>query len=119
MNGSPREEAQPKAGDERTKSLIDDLLKDGIITNRDNVSFKIGTDEFVVNYQKQPETVYQKYRARYVATQYSGSDDWIWYCDFDTDKWAFIVAHKHNSVEDTRKSKPNNITTGVFRGKLN
>jgi bla regulator protein blaR1 len=119
MNGSPREEAQPKAGDERTKSLIDDLLRDGIITSRDNVSFKIGTDEFVVNYQKQPETVYQKYRARYVATQYSGSDDWIWYCDFDTDKWAFIVAHKYNSVEDTRKSKTNNITTGVFRGKLN
>jgi bla regulator protein blaR1 len=119
MNGSPREEAQPKAGDERTKSMIDDLLKDGIITSRDNVSFKIGTDEFVVNYQKQPETVYQKYRAKYVATQYSGSGDWIWYCGFDTDKWAFIVAHNYNSAEGTRNSKTINITTGIFRGKLN
>jgi bla regulator protein BlaR1 len=119
MNGSPREEAQPKAGDDRTKSMIDDLLKDGIITSRDNVSFKIGTDEFVVNYQKQPEAVYQKYRARYVATQYSGSDDWIWFSNFNTDKWALIVAHKYNAVENTRKPEAENVTSGVFRGKLN
>jgi beta-lactamase regulating signal transducer with metallopeptidase domain len=119
MNGLPGAEAHPDARDERAKSMIDDLLKDGIITSRDNVSFKIGTDEFVVNYQKQPEAVYQKYRARYVTTQYSGSDDWIWYCNFDTHKWALIVAHKYNAAEDTHKSQNNNVTTGVFKGKLN
>jgi hypothetical protein len=119
MNGLPGAEAHPDTGDERAKSMIDDLLKDGIITSRDNVSFKIGTDEFVVNYQKQPEAIYQKYRARYVTTQYSGSDDWIWYCNFDTHKWALIVAHKYNAAEDTHKSQNNNVTTGVFKGKLN
>jgi len=102
---------------ERTKSMISDLLKDGIISSPENLSFKIGTDEFVVNYQKQPEAVYQKYRARYVATQHSGSDDWIWYYYFDSQKWALIVAHKfqpasvHPQTHDT--------TTGVFRGKSN
>jgi hypothetical protein len=96
----------------RTMSLINDLIKDGIITSPDNVSFKIGTDEFVVNYQKQPEAVYQKYRARYVTTQYHGNDDWIWYCNFDSQKWASIVTHKaHPQTIDK--------TTGVFQGKEN
>ncbi len=99
----------------RAASLINDLVKDGIITSPDNVSFKIGTDEFVVNYQKQPEAVYQKYRARYVATQYSGSDDWIWYYYFDSQKWALIVAHKPATIHP----QTIDITTGVFKGKLN
>jgi len=97
---------------ERTMSLINDLIKDGIITSPKNVSFKIGTDEFVVNYQKQPEAIYQKYRAKYVETQYHGGDDWIWYCNFDSQKWASIVAHKAHPAT-------NNVTTGVFKGKEN
>jgi bla regulator protein BlaR1 len=126
MNGSPGEEAEPKGGDERTKSMINDLIKDGIITSPDHLSFKIGTDEFVVNYRKQPEAVYQKYRARYVATQYSGSQDWIWYYYFDTQKWAVIVAQKHNAEENTDTTRPaiaktptDGVTTGVFKGKIN
>lgn len=104
---------------ERTKSLIDDLMADGIITSPDNVSFKIGTDEFVVNYQKQPEAVYQKYRARYVVTQYSGSDDWIWYYYFDTQKWAAMVAHKAHPATAQPPTNDVNVTTGVFKGKEN
>ena len=101
----------------RTKSMINDLLKDGIITSPDSVSFKIGTDEFVVNYQKQPEAVYQKYRAKYVATQYSGSQDWIWYNNFDSQKWASMVAHKAHPV--TIHPQIKDATTGVFQGKEN
>lgn len=111
--------ARDAAKPDQDTSIIRDMLKDGIITNTNDLSFKIGTDEFVVNYHKQPEAIYRKYRARYVATQYSGSEDWIWYCNFDTDKWALIVAHKSKVVENTDKTQTENITTGVFRGKLN
>jgi bla regulator protein blaR1 len=102
-----------KSDSERTKSMISDLVKDGIITSPDNLSFKIGTDEFVVNYQKQPEEVYQKYRARYVVGQYSGSGDWIWYYYFDSQKWAAIVAHKAHPAATS------DTTSGIFRGKIN
>jgi hypothetical protein len=110
-------EARIESDNDRTKSMINDLLKDAIIASPDNVSFKIGTDEFVVNYQKQPEAVYQKYRAKYVDTQYHGGDDWIWYCHFDTQKWALIVAHKAQPAADQPQTE--NITTGVFQGKEN
>lgn len=101
--------AAAKNNDTYTQSLISDLMKDGIITNPYKLSFKIGTDEFVVNYQKQPDAVYQKYRAKYVTPRYSGKGDWIWYYSFDTDKWD----SKYNAATQT-----NNITTGVFQGKL-
>jgi bla regulator protein blaR1 len=102
---------------DRTTSIIRDMLEDGIITSTNGLSFKIGTDEFVVNYKKQPEAVYQKYRVRYVATQYSGSDDWIWYYYFDSQKWAFLVAHKTHPA--AVHPPTNDTTTGVFRGKEN
>lgn len=89
---------------ERTKNIISDLMQDGIITGPNGLSFKIGTDEFVVNYKKQPDAVYQKYRAKYVAGQPHGHDDWIWYYRFD---------------ENTDHSPADDVTTGVFQGKLN
>jgi beta-lactamase regulating signal transducer with metallopeptidase domain len=111
--------AVAKTDSDRVKNIISDLMNDGIITSLDGLSFKIGTDEFVVNYQKQPDAVYQKYRVKYVATQYSGSEDWIWYYNFDTPKWALIVAHKYKVEENTNHTQPDNATTGVFQGKLN
>jgi beta-lactamase regulating signal transducer with metallopeptidase domain len=111
--------AVAKTDSDRVKNIISNMVNDGIITSLDGLSFKIGTDEFVVNYQKQPDAVYQKYRVKYVATQYSGSEDWIWYYNFDTPKWALIVAHKYKVEENTNHTQPDNATTGVFQGKLN
>jgi hypothetical protein len=107
-------ETDPKADDKRTKNIIRDMLKDGITTSTNDLSFKIGTDEFVVNYQKQPDAVYQKYRTKYVATQYKGSEDWIWFYQFDTHKWDLMVAHK--PTDDQHQT---DTTTGVFKGKEN
>ncbi|TWJ00629.1 beta-lactamase regulating signal transducer with metallopeptidase domain [Mucilaginibacter frigoritolerans] len=73
---------------DQTNSIISDMINDGIVISRDNLSFKIGTDEFVVNYKKQPEDIYKKYRTKYVPDQQSG--DWTWYYQFDQDKYAAI-----------------------------
>lgn len=106
--------SKPKSDDAWTRSMIHDLLQDGIIASPDHLSFKIGTDEFVVNYRKQPEPVYQKYRAKYVTTRYHGDEDWIWFYYFDTQKWDAMVAHTYDptAVGDT------NSATGTFRGKI-
>ena len=109
-------EVRLESDSERIKSMIDDLVKDGIIASSDSVSFKIGTDEFVVNYQKQQEAVYQKYRAKYVAKQRKGSDDWVWYYNFNTSKWAFMVTGKAQPATNQSQA---DVTTGVFKGKLN
>jgi bla regulator protein BlaR1 len=101
-----------------TQRLINDLVKDGIITTTDNLSFKIGTDEFVVNYQKQPDAVYQKYRAKYVVTQYHGSHDWIWYYQFDTHRWDLMVAHK-KAPPVIDHPQTHDSATGIFQGKQN
>ena len=61
------------------------MMQDGIITSTKDLSFKIGAVEFVVNYKKQPEDIYQKYRAKYVGNQTDG--DRVWYYSFDKDKY--------------------------------
>ena len=99
---------QRLASDDKTNDIINDMLKDGIINNTDDLSFKIGTTEFVVNYKKQPEAVYQKYKAKYVPKGKKG--DWIWFYQFDTNKWDQIQGRK--SSEDFHGS-----ATGVFQGK--
>jgi bla regulator protein blaR1 len=94
--------------DDKTKSIIADMLKDGIISSTDDLSFKIGTTEFVVNYKKQPEAVYRKYKAKYVPAHKKG--DWIWFYQFDTNKWDQIQGRRNS--EDFHGS-----ATGVFQGK--
>jgi bla regulator protein BlaR1 len=94
--------------DEKTRNIINDMLKDGIITGTDDLSFKIGTTEFVVNYKKQPDAVYQKYKAKYVPAHKKG--DWIWFYKFDTEKWEKMTGRKNSAdFEGT--------ATGVFQGK--
>jgi len=111
--------AAAKTDSARVRSIIGDMINDGIITSPNGLSFKIGTDEFVVNYKKQPENIYQKYRAKYVDDQPHGHDDWIWYYKFDERKWDLIIAHKYNLAKNTDHSQTDDETTGVFQGKLN
>jgi len=82
--------------DERRDRVINDMLKDGLITTRDNLSFKISTNEFIVNGKKQPDNIYQKYRAKYVKI--TGHGEWSWLYNYDTDKKT-----ESNSVIDVSK----------------
>ena len=96
------------ASDDKTNNIIRDMMKDGIITGTDDLSFKIGTTEFVVNYKKQPEAVYQRYRVKYVPSRQKG--DWIWFYHFDTNKWDQMTGRKSSG-------DINGSATGVFQGK--
>lgn len=71
------------AGNEnRSKQAIADMMNDGIIQTTDNLSFKLGTSEFIVNGKKQPEDVYLRYRAKYVKS--TGHNEWTWFFNYDT-----------------------------------
>jgi len=82
--------------DERRDRIIDDMLKDGLITTRDNLSFKISSEEFIVNDKKQADNVYQKYRAKYVKI--TGHGEWSWLYNYDTDK-----KRESNTIVDNSK----------------
>ncbi|MDP9080820.1 MAG: M56 family metallopeptidase [Bacteroidota bacterium] len=77
-------QANFKSDAEKTRSIISEMMKDGIITSPNGLSFKIGKNEFVVNYKKQPENIYQKYKAKYVGAQPDG--DWDWFYHFDNSR---------------------------------
>lgn len=79
QTGKPKTYTSDK---DKTKDMINDLVNDGLIKSKDNLSFKISTEEFIVNGKKQPDAIYQKYRAKYVNTQKKGS--WSWFHNFDT-----------------------------------
>ncbi|MCC8425945.1 M56 family metallopeptidase [Mucilaginibacter sp. UR6-11] len=83
--------------DTRKAAIINDMLKDGIISTTDNLSFKISTNEFIVNSKKQPDDVYQTYRRKYVKVV--GNGEWSWMYNFDTGK-----KQETNSVVDNPKN---------------
>jgi len=72
---SRHHEAQP------IEVMISDLMEDGIITSANDLSFKISSNEFIVNYKKQPEEIFQKYRLKYIADQQDGERDWFYHYD--------------------------------------
>jgi len=82
--------------DERRKQAIDDMVKEGIISTRDNLSFKLSTEEFIVNGKKQPDDVYQRYRAKYVKI--TGHNQWSWYYNYDT-----AQRRETNNITDSDK----------------
>ncbi|MBS1566042.1 MAG: hypothetical protein JST39_16760, partial [Bacteroidetes bacterium] len=50
------------------RAMVDELVSDGILRSRGRlVSLGLTDNEFVINAQKQPEAVRQKYRARFLA----------------------------------------------------
>ncbi|SEI99836.1 BlaR1 peptidase M56 [Dyadobacter koreensis] len=48
------------------EELIDDLIKEGVIKDENNLSYKLNSDELVVNGVKQAPAVHQKFKHRYV-----------------------------------------------------
>ncbi len=72
------------------------MIKDGLIQSKDNISFKLSTEEFILNGKKQPDYVYKKYRAKYVIA--TGHGEWSWFYNYDTSQRSEV-----NKVSETRK----------------
>jgi len=83
--------------DERRNKIIAEMITDGIIQSKDNLSFKISTSEFIVNGKKQSDDVYQKYRSKYVKIV--GNGEWSWLYNYDTD-----AKRESNTVIDKSKN---------------
>jgi bla regulator protein BlaR1 len=63
---APLPPAAPSATDLMTK----ELLKDGIVRQISNLTYKLNKDELIVNGERQPDSVHRKYRIKYL-TNYS------------------------------------------------
>jgi bla regulator protein BlaR1 len=67
----------------KSEDLIADMLKDHIISEKgDTLSFKLSTNEFVVNGEKQSDLVYGKYKTKYIKT--TGNSEVTWYYNYNT-----------------------------------
>jgi bla regulator protein BlaR1 len=67
----------------RSDEILTQMVNDGIITKVDiPLSIKLSDKEFIVNGIKQPDNIYQKYRAEYVKV--TGHNGYTWYYNYDT-----------------------------------
>lgn len=111
---------EKKYTDDR-EAAIDDMIKDGLIKSRDNLSFMMSNKEFIINYKKQPDDVFQKYKAKYVKT--SGHGDWSWMYNYDTEKHTesstTIDNTSEKSTDTVRKVRPGVNTRLAMPGRLN
>ena len=85
--------------DERRDRMINDLLHDGIISTKDNLSFKISNSEFIINGKKQPDNIHQKYSEKYVKQYSKGQGEWSWLYNYDT-----AAKSESNTVVDNKKN---------------
>ncbi len=58
---------------ERDKKLVADLLQDGLITDPNNVTFKLTGRDLTINGKKQSAEIYQKYKEKYEPNAGNGS----------------------------------------------
>lgn len=65
-----------------TAKLIDNMLKDGLIKNREHLSFKLTNTEFIINGKLQEDAVFQRYKKKYVPPVKQG-DQWSWLHNFE------------------------------------
>ena len=50
-------------------AMIQDLIKDGVITDAKNVSITFNSRELIVNKVKQSDAVFEKYKAKYIRAK--------------------------------------------------
>jgi hypothetical protein len=72
QNASERQRGEA----ERDKTLVADLLQDGLITDANNVTFTLNNKGVTVNGKKQSDDIYRKYKEKYVPNDSGG--DWNW-----------------------------------------
>ena len=85
--------------DERRDKMIGDLMNDGIISTKDNLSFKISNSEFIVNGKKQPGDILQKYSQKYVKQYNKGQGEWSWLYNYDA-----AAKQESNTVVDKKSN---------------
>ncbi|AYL95681.1 M56 family metallopeptidase [Mucilaginibacter celer] len=72
---------EPTIGDKVTEELI----KDGLAAeNSPSLSFKLSEKEMIINGKKQPDEIFQKYKAKFVPPL-TGKNGWTLYHNYDTD----------------------------------
>ncbi|MES2107292.1 MAG: hypothetical protein V4577_01000, partial [Bacteroidota bacterium] len=75
----------PSKRENRDERMIMELISDRIIKSRDKLSFKISTKEFIVNSKRQPDDIFQKYKAEFVQEISNANGSWAWMYNFDSD----------------------------------
>jgi len=50
----------------RQEAVIEELAQAGLVKDKDDLSFKLGDDELIVNGVKQPADLHQKLKAKYL-----------------------------------------------------
>ena len=69
--------ARQQFNDAAIKEILSDMLKDDIIRSEaDDLTFLLSTKEFIVNDRLQDETLFQRYKSKYVPAR--DSTDWRW-----------------------------------------
>ena len=69
--------ARQQFNDAAIKEILSDMLKDDIIRSAaDDLTFLLSTKEFIVNDRPQDETVFQRYKCKYISAK--DSTDWTW-----------------------------------------
>ncbi|SKB81934.1 M56 family metallopeptidase [Dyadobacter psychrophilus] len=63
---------------EMQEDLIEDLLAEGIITTRENLSYKLHNMFLIVNGVEQPESLHQKLKAKYLERSWT---EWVYNWD--------------------------------------
>jgi len=56
--------------------IMDDMFREGIITQKNNLDFKLTEKEFIVNGQQQDDAIFQRYRDKYVP--HENANGWTW-----------------------------------------
>lgn len=60
-----------------------ELMRDGLISKTDaHLSFKLSTEELIINGKRQAPEIYRKYREKFVPA--TGDNSWILYRNYDT-----------------------------------
>ena len=76
-NGLPDKHMEQQAyWAEQQRKMIDQMQREGLITDRDNISFTLTTKTFVINGLVQNGEVFERYRREYVPAD--AGDNWNW-----------------------------------------
>jgi len=67
---SRKEAEKSRVAFEKMQSeLITDLIKEGVVKNKEGLSYKLNANELIVNGAKQPDAVHQKLKSKYVKSE--------------------------------------------------
>jgi bla regulator protein BlaR1 len=83
-----RRQASAIADKEMQEELIQDLIRENVIKNRENLSFKLHNMFLIVNGVQQPEFLHQKLKAKYLKRTWT---EWVY-------NWDGATGHRFTGV---------------------